>query len=203
MSDRATLHFIKRGDDEYERVVMCELLIPNVPNSYGDIYTPEAIKEFAYEFARQGYGIDLNHDNVDVQDRGVYVVEYFLARAGDPLFAEGAFVVGMKIDDDEIWQQVLNLELNGFSFEAECMMLPVQIQNLRNRQVVGVTDPDPSDGHTHEFLVILDPLNRPVAGATGVTQAHSHKIVSHTKTETAKGLLGAVHSHRFQVISTE
>lgn len=185
---------LQRDDGEFERVVMAEVLIPDIPNVFGDIYTQDAIREFAYEFARKGYGIDVNHDNVDVSS-DVCVVESFIARESDPDFIPGSWVVAMKIFSDEIWQSVLAGEINGYSFEALCSLQPVTIENFRNRQVVGVTEPDPFDGHTHSFIVILSPLNKPIAGSTGVTDGHSHRIAKHTVTEVDSG-----HSHRYQVI---
>ena len=64
-----TTALIVREDRKWDQIVMGEVLIPDQPNSYGDIYTREAIKEFAYQFAIQGYGIDINHDNVEVGDQ--------------------------------------------------------------------------------------------------------------------------------------
>ena len=188
------VRILQRDDGEFERVVMAEVLIPDIPNAFGDVYTHDAIREFAYEFARNGYGIDLNHDNVDVQG-DVVVVESFIARENDTDFIPGSWVVAMKIYSDDIWARVLSGEINGYSFEALCHMQPVSITNLRNRQVAGTTEPDPMDGHTHTFLVILTPLNKPIAGSTGVTNGHSHRIAVHTVTESEDG-----HSHRYQVI---
>lgn len=202
MAEQSRMRLIKREDGpEYERVVMGEMLIPDVPNVYGDIMTREAVKEFAYEYARRGYGIDVNHDEVDIKDVGATVVESFIVRKGDPTFIEGSWVVAMKIHDDALWQQVLDGEINGFSYQAQCYMTEVVFQNLRNRQVAGVTEPDPKDGHTHTYLVLLNALNRPVSGGTGETDGHSHRIVSHTVTEYSISVFGAgEHNHRYQVI---
>lgn len=187
--------FIVRKDGkEWERIVCGEILIPDTPNVFGDVATREAIKEFAYTFAMQGYGIDVNHDNVEVGD-SVFVVESFIARAGDPDFIEGSWVIAMKIMDDDIWQRVLDGEINGFSYEALVTMLPINIQNLRNRIVTGETHPDLTDGHTHTYTVVLDNLNRPISGGTGVTDGHQHDITTHTYT----GITDA-HWHRFDVL---
>jgi hypothetical protein len=61
--------------------------------------------------------------------------------------------------------------------------------------------PDPIDGHTHTFVVVLNALNQPIAGSTGVTNNHDHTITTHTITDdAANGLLGDIHNHRYQVI---
>ncbi len=187
-------------EDGYERVILAELLIPDTPNCYGDIYTKEAIREFMYQFAAQGYGLDINHDNVDVQGAGMVVVESFIARPGDPNFIEGSWVIGLKILDDDIWEAVLSGELNGYSFEASCLMTPIVITNLADRQIVGVTMPDLVDGHAHGFLVILDPLNNVISGATDIADSHTHRIVRHTTTEESITSSGREHKHRYAVV---
>lgn len=179
----------------YERVVLAEVMIPDTPNAFGDIAGADAIKEFAYEFARQGFGIDVNHDQQDIQHTDAIVVESFIAREGDRDFIPGSWVVGMRILSDDLWQKVLDNEINGFSFEALTYVKTVVLQNLRNRQVSGTTEPHPEDGHTHDYVVILDPLNKPIAGGTSVVNGHSHTIASHTVTNATQG-----HSHRYQVI---
>ena len=192
MSD---FRFVQRDDGGFEQIVMAEVLIPNVPNSYGDIYTEAAIREFCYTYAIQGYGIDVYHEQEDIIGTGAVVVESFIARAGDPDFHPGSWVVAMKILDDDLWQEILDGKINGYSYEALTFLTPVVYQNLRERQISGITEPDPHDGHTHSYLVVLDATNRPVAGGTSLTNGHSHTISRHTTTDSANG-----HTHRYQVL---
>lgn len=187
--------FIIRDDRKWEQIVMAELLIPDTPNVYGDITTPEAIREFAYQFAIQGYGLDVNHDQNNVMGAQLVVVESFIARPGDPDFIEGSWVIGMKILDRQLWNDVLDGKLNGFSYEAMVQMTPVNITNYSERQISGVTEPDPEDGHTHEYVVLLNALNCPVSGGTSVAEGHCHTITTHTFTDYADG-----HRHRYQVL---
>lgn len=190
--------FVIRNDAGWEQFVMAEVVIPDTPNSYGDVSTRQGVKDFAYAFAMQGYGIDVNHDNVEVGGQGsaqVYVVESFIVRPGDPDFIEGSWVVGMKILDPVLWQKILDGEINGYSYEALVTMLPVVLQNLRNRVVTGETAADLEDGHTHTYTVVLDALNRPLSGGTGVTDGHSHGISTHTYTD-----ITDAHWHRYDVL---
>jgi len=190
MSEQAT---IKRRDD-YERVVYAEVIVPEVPNTYGDVHTREDTRLFCELYMKRGYDMDLEHDNVSVADH-VKVVESFIARKGDPDFIEGSWVIGVHIDDDDIWQKVLDGELNGFSHETRVNMVEIEIANTGNRVVSGVTEPDLLDGHTHTYTVIVDVLNRVVSGGTGETDGHMHVITRHTITDKASG-----HTHRYQVI---
>lgn len=187
---------VLREDKSWEQVAYAEVLVPDVVNNFGDVYTREAIVQFVQEFARQGYGLDIDHDQVDVSGSAYYVVESFVARPGDPDFIEGSWVVGVKVVDPELWAKVLSGEINGFSYEATVEMTPVIFTATEGLQASGTTSCDPVDGHCHDYLVILDALSNPVAGATSETNGHSHRIVSHTTTEVAEG-----HNHRYQVVT--
>lgn len=189
-----TLH-LRRADVEFERVVFAEVIVPESPNVYGDYWTFEAVKEAAYEFMRQGYEIDIEHDHEDVSDR-VFVCESFIARDGDPDFIPGAWVVGMKINDDQIWQDVLDGKINGYSFEALVNVLAGQFAYTDDGIRKGWTEPDPVDGHTHEFVVIVGEDTRPISGGTTETNGHAHLIKFGTATEKAAG-----HTHRYNMVT--
>lgn len=191
-----TDRLILREDRQWEQVVFAEVLVPDVVNSFGDVYTREAIVDFAYEFARQGYLLDIDHDNVDVTGTKYYVVESFIARDGDPDFIDGSWVVGVKVLDADLWSKILSGAINGFSFEAEVSMQPITFVAQDQRIVVGRTEPHPLDGHTHTYTLVVDSLNRPFEGGTSEDAGHSHRILTHTVTEVAEG-----HNHRYQVIA--
>lgn len=190
-----TLTPVRRADArEWERVVFAEVLIPGTPNVFGDYWTPEGIKEAAYLFATTGYGIDVEHDNLDVSGQ-VTVVENFLVRPGDPDFILDSWVVGMRIDDDVLWQKVLDNELNGFSFEATLAFLEAVYVDSDDGTRTGFTEPSLEDGHRHAYAVLVDADNRPISGGTDEVNGHSHKISTHTVTDSADG-----HSHRFNLV---
>jgi hypothetical protein len=178
----------------WERVVFAEVLIPDTPNVYGDYWTRETIKEAAYMFMREGFGIDVEHDNFDVTGP-VYVIEFFLARDGDPDFIPGSWVVGMKIEDDQLWERVLNNDLNGYSYEALVSFLSATLQIDDDGVRVGFTEADLTDGHKHAFMVMVDENNRPISGGTDEENGHSHTISGHTVTDETDG-----HTHRFTLV---
>jgi hypothetical protein len=191
--------FVRRADQGWEQIVMGEVLIPDTPNVYGDIYTKGSIRQFATEFMKTGLNseviLDIAHDNVDITGQA-YVVESFIARDGDQDFIPGSWVIAVWIVDPTIWQMVLDGKINGFSYEALVGMQPVMIENLQSGIVTGITAPDPLDGHTHTYAVVVNQLNVPISGETGVTDGHSHTISYHTKTDKTNG-----HTHRFDVIN--
>ena len=185
-----------RADNTWERVVMAEVLIPEVPNVFGDYWTREAIKQAAYLFMMKGYGIDVEHDNIDVTGLGACVVESFIVRPGDPDFIEGSWVVGMRILDDVLWEAVLSGEINGYSYEALVEFFSGFITVIDDGIRQGTTEPDLEDGHVHEFFVMVNMENRPIDGGTTETDGHSHTISVHTVTDEAEG-----HVHRYNLVS--
>jgi hypothetical protein len=179
---------------EWERIVFAEVLVPETPNVFGDYWTREAIKEAAYAFMENGFGIDVEHDNDDVTG-DVHVVEAFIARDNDEEFIPGSWVVAMRINNDSMWQDVLNGNINGYSYEALVSMLPATFAMIDDGVRMGITEPDPIDGHVHEFVVFVDENNRPVGGGTTETDGHEHPISSHTITDEAAG-----HTHRYNLV---
>jgi hypothetical protein len=197
MKQSADVKLHTRADDpQWERVVFAEVLIPETPNVYADYWTEDAIREAAYMFMREGFGIDLEHDEIDRSvDKNVYVVETFIVRAGDPDFIKGSWVVAMKIEDDVLWQKVLDAEINGFSYQAMVEFFPAILQMTDDGMRQGVTEPDLSDGHSHKFMVMVDETNRPISGGTDESEGHSHTISTHTVTDEADG-----HAHRYNLV---
>lgn len=100
------------------QVVYGEVYAPNRLDAQHEFMTAEEIRLMAWRFAKNGMTqkVDVNHDNNPVAK--VEIVESFIARAGDPDFLEGSWVIGVHIEDPETWQKVLDGELNGFSLEA-------------------------------------------------------------------------------------
>ncbi len=189
------MKLVTRTDKEWEKIVYAEVLIPNQPNVYGDIWLATDIKNAADAFSKNGYGIDINHDNVDRSD-SVKVIDSFIAEKNDENFIVDSWVLGIYIDDDEIWQRVLNGEINGFSYEAllefNSAILTYEDDGIRT----GLTEPSTEDGHVHEFYVEVDDNNRPVFGGTSEVNNHSHSISTHSVTDESDR-----HVHRFNLVT--
>lgn len=190
------MRIVKRADTpQWEQVAFAEVLVPGVPNVYGDLWTEDAIREAAYIFMRDGFGVDINHANIDLSQT-LYPVETFIVRAGDPDFIKGSWVVALKIDDANVWQQVLDNELNGFSYEALVAFMDGSITMEDDWLRTGTVSADITDGHTHHFMVTVDGNNRPVSGGTDETNGHSHTISTHSVTDEADG-----HTHRYNIVT--
>ena len=195
-NEGSTVRLFKKDEEGFERIVFAEVIIPNSINVYGDFHTPESVKEFAYGFMLYGFGTDVGHDEVDMDS--LVVVESFIAREGDSDFISGAWVIGMYIGDDNVWDQIRSGDLNGFSYQAMVNALPVDIEITDEVTRAGETEPSLEDGHVHEFFVVLDDDGRVIVGGTTESNGHTHIIRSHTYTEDEEG-----HSHIFNFVNGE
>lgn len=180
---------IRRADND-RQIVWGEVYAPNRLDTYGEFMLAEDIETMAHRFMQMDlrYAIDTNHDETP---NGAYPVESFIARKGDPDYAEGAWVLGVHVPDTEVWAQVKRGELNGFSFQAMVTPASMDVELAVLRDHVGATEPG-EDGHTHVYFLQVNDQGRVTAGWTDEVNGHRHSITRATATETA-----ADHTHRF------
>lgn len=176
-----------------QRIVWAEVYAPNIPDSDGDFMDEATIREMAYKFMK-----DMNLKKIDVQHKndlvnGACVVESFIAREGDPHFISGSWVVGVHIDNDEVWNKVKKGEINGFSIEAMVQRSPTELEIELPPVLHGKTMK--SEDHEHEFFVTYDEEGNFKGGYTNDVNGHRHQIVKGTVTEVANG-----HTHRFSFV---
>lgn len=187
---------IKKADTK-KQVVYGEVYSPNTLDTQNDFMSAEVIEKMAWDFMRRGVKeVDVEHDRQPVN---AHPVESFVARPGDPDFAEGSWVLGIHIPDKSVWAKVEKNEINAFSMWGT---------GQRERRVVEVDIPDDGivrgttllqkdeDGHAHEFELRFSPdTGRFLGGVAKEGEAgHSHSITKGTVTE-AGGEDG--HTHRF------
>ncbi|MDR1514913.1 MAG: XkdF-like putative serine protease domain-containing protein [Synergistaceae bacterium] len=103
--------------DAKKQIAYGEVYVPNEKDTDGNWMTPETIEKMAHDFMAEQRltQIDTNHDGNT--DKGV-IVESFIARKGDPDFAEGAWAVGVKVSDKDTWKAIEKGEITGFSVEG-------------------------------------------------------------------------------------
>lgn len=171
-----------------EKIVYGVVYEPMALDSTGEFMFPEDIRKMAHGFMRLelSKAIDTNHDNVP---NGSYPIESFIARAGDPDYPEGAWVLGVKCSD-ELWEKVEKGEINAFSFEAMVVPVDVEVEVANVRDRVGVTEK--SADHEHVFFLQTDALGRVTGGYTDTVDGHRHVIKHGCRTEKS-----ADHNHRF------
>lgn len=179
--------------DESRRLVFGQVYQPNKIDAKGWFMEPEEVEKMAHRYMRLSNlrdTIDTNHDNIP---NGCYPVQSFIARKGDPDYAEGSWVLGVKITSDELWEQIVKGEINAFSMEIYVKRVPAIVQYEFTPSQIGMTEPA-EDGHTHYFIAEIDETGRIVSGKTSVNAGHFHEIELNSVTETTEG-----HAHRFFV----
>lgn len=200
----------KIDSEGFERVVGGEVLVPYQMDVYGDIYTETQVKRFAYAFMTAGInlgfragangssvGLDIEHEEIDVTGK-YYIVESFIATEAHPQFTKGSWVVYCWINDEDLWQDIANGTIVGFSFQAVTYNTEVEVEGDFDVVAVGRTEPDMFDGHTHSYVCVLDDTGRVVSGSTSENQGHSHNIIRHSVTEDTY-----LHRHRFNLTKSE
>lgn len=192
-----TMTALIRRTDADRRIVFAEVYAPNTLDTYGEFMLPEHVEEMAHKFLRLDLDsvIDTNHDNVP---NGSYPIEsYVCQRDDDPDFTRGAWVMGVKVPDENVWQAVVRGDLNGFSFEAMVRLVEYDVEVSVMRDHVGETATHKGVDHEHLFFCQVDEKGRVVRGMTSPgPDGHVHKISHATMTGKTNG-----HSHRFDLLA--
>lgn len=106
---------VRKVDDE-KRMVYGVVYAPDDEDTDGDQATAAEIEKAAHRFmkAARTQNVDQQHDLV--VDEG-FVAESYIVRKGDAHFPDdvGAWAVGIKVEDEETWEQVKKGEIAGIS----------------------------------------------------------------------------------------
>lgn len=121
-----SIPLIKGVDPNDERFVLGVVLEPEVVDAQGDIYSPEEIRQAAHRFMEEFGGLGLMH-RFRVNDQ-VKVLESYLAPAdlaiGEARVRKGTWLLAVRILSDELWQQVKDGALTGFSIGGSARRVP-------------------------------------------------------------------------------
>ena len=176
--------------NEDEQIAYGVVYEPGVLDTDGEFMTPEDVALMEERFRRKMQAgqdvIDRMHDNVPVDAEPL---DSFVSDGTDG-WPEGAWVLGIKVNDPAIWDDIKSGRLNGYSFEAATKRVPVVIEVEMEQDVIGETEV--ALDHTHLYFVSMTDDGRVASGITSTDLGHSHKIKSGTATEESLG-----HAHRF------
>lgn len=178
--------------DAKQQIAYGEVYAPNQLDSHGEMMSPEEVEKMCHAFMLNGNvkdTVDKNHDNKPVEAQPV---ESYIAPPDSVDFTPGSWVMGVKIFDGELWEQIEKGELNGYSFEAYVRKVNTVVVVETTPTSVGKTEE--SEDHTHFFVARIDADGRVVKGRTSTTNGHSHEIKRGTATEMTNG-----HRHRIFV----
>jgi hypothetical protein len=172
-----------------KQIVYGEVYAPDVVDSHGDAMNADEIEKLAHAFLAKSLNanIDIMHDNKPVK---ASVVESFVADGHNPLYAKGSWVLGTKIYDADLWEDIKKGVYNGYSMEVMVRKNPKTVEvNIQNH-IFGFVEEN--DGHSHAFYVKMNDEGKVVGGGTSEDEGHSHEISLATATNKTND-----HSHRF------
>lgn len=173
------------------KIVYGVVYAPDMLDAFGGFSDREEITKLAYRFMQLDLSrvIDTQHDNVP---NNSIPIESFIAKEGDPLFPEGSWVLGTKIVDDALWEDIINGTYNGYSMQIRTKVKAYDISYFSFPSLVGSTEV--SQEHTHYYFLELDEKGRIIKGNTSVDDGHSHSISTNSITDTESD-----HSHRIVI----
>jgi hypothetical protein len=179
---------ISKSEDEL-RLLYAVVYQPDTVDAHNDFMTADSIRVIAHDFIKNNRAqkVDVDHNRVE---SGASVVESFLARAGDPDFVEGSWVVCIHVDNDDLWQSVKNGELNGLSMSITALSTERGIEIEVPTEIQGVTSE--RLGHTHNYVLYFDEEGEFLGGETDTVNGHKHLIKRGTITEDAQ-----LHNHQY------
>lgn len=195
--DKSEKHFVKiEKSDAKNQIVKGIVYTAGYIDTDGETMTAEDVQKAAWNFLafRKEKNIDINHD---WESSGCYVVESYVTEENDPNFPPDSWILAVKCTDD-VWKEVVNGNLNGFSFGGTVTKYPAKVIMEVAEQIIGETEPNINKNiipsHTHAFTIYYDAQGNIVKGITDVVQDHSHTISYGTATDNTLG-----HSHRLDL----
>ncbi|MET0465309.1 MAG: XkdF-like putative serine protease domain-containing protein [Chitinophagaceae bacterium] len=162
---------------------------PLAIDSHGDLMTSEEIEKAAHGFLPKDLtiAVDENHNHIPTWSK---IIESYIVRAEGDVGDVGAWVVGMQITNDGVWNKILKGELTGYSFEGTGMRRKAEaITAYQRYRIVNLAPAE--DGHTHLAFLEYDEGGRVIRGWTNEVNKHKHNILYNTITE-----LSDSHRHR-------
>ena len=132
------LQMLSKDMSEQGELICC-VYVPDLEDSQGDQASAEVIKDFAYDFAKNGGNIDIRHNEEALSKDDIFVAETLIIQKGDERFegmedydgnsvdVTGGWGVILKVEDDELRKLYRSGEWGGISMGG--MMLARDITN--------------------------------------------------------------------------
>ena len=121
-----SIPLIKGTDPADERYVLGIVLEPEVVDAQGDIYSADEVRQAAHRFMEEFGGLGLMH-RMRVNGQ-VKVLESYLAPAdfavGETAVRKGTWLLAVRILSDELWAEVKDGGLTGFSIGGSARRVP-------------------------------------------------------------------------------
>ncbi|MET4190695.1 MULTISPECIES: XkdF-like putative serine protease domain-containing protein [unclassified Bradyrhizobium] len=191
-SDQSSFQVALKKVDAKKHIATGIVYVPNVLDTHDEMMLAADVELMAHRFmlGLKNNQIDLMHGNRVVQ---ATAVESFIARAGDPDYPEGAWVMSIKVDDAKLWGDIESGKYNGYSVETYITKVDADVELTFYPHVFGHTEK--TDGHDHVFFIQIDADGKINGGETSAGEdGHVHKITFGTATDMAEK-----HAHRYRL----
>lgn len=118
---------VKGADPDDERFVLGIVLEPEVVDAHNEIYSAEEIRAAAHRFMEE-FGGQLGIMHRQAADGRIRILESYIAPAdftvGDVSIRKGTWLLGVRIIDDDLWEQVKAGDYDGFSIGGSARWTP-------------------------------------------------------------------------------
>ena len=149
---------------------------PELVDSYNETFTAEEVEKMAHNFMSKSdlrFSIDISHNEIPI---AAYPVESFIARAGDPEYQEGDWVLAVKVEDERVIEMFKQGELSGFSYQAMLFKEEVTKQVEVTRFEIFYTER--TLDHTHIVVLLYDQNGEFIGGITNPVKGHYHTSIN-------------------------
>jgi hypothetical protein len=172
-----------------EQVVWGSVHTAYMLDAHNDFFSKEELENLFKSFEKNKL-IDLQHNYQPVKAE---IIESYINKEANDLWAENDWVMALKIHDNMVWDLIKTGKINGYS---------VALKGKRKKQLAEVqykahnfSKSQESAGHFHYVFYELDKkTGKLINGRTNEVNGHYHTITSGTATQESDG-----HSHRYNL----
>lgn len=112
--------------EEEKRLALGVVMEPEVEDADGNWATEEEIEDACHYFMKNHQ--EVGHEHIYKIEDGVHVVESYVLRddanIGGRNVRKGSWIMGVKCENDEVWDRVKKGEYKGFSIDGRAIISP-------------------------------------------------------------------------------
>lgn len=188
----------KNKKDTNKQVIFGVVAYADIPTTQSTTFTLKELRVLSQQFVmRYLLGeaiIDIQHNRVPIE--AFPFISFVTGETPSNGLPPKAWMLGVKVKDSKVWQDLKQGTLNAFSVDIMAMYKETVREYRVPKLMTGLTEPDPYDGHTHAFVLQIDPeTQRILHGNTSKSNGHSHVITGYTSTDNSFN-----HNHRYYTV---
>lgn len=147
LSDQSVSDSVKIHLNEEKKIITGVAMRPNFPiyrkengREFYMQFSADEIERAVYKFMREGRTMKVNIEHSQDQEEidGIWMIESFILsenhRIGYPQFDDiepGSWVVSYKVDNDDVWNDIKDGKLRGFSIQANGKLVMSEYYDIK------------------------------------------------------------------------